>query len=203
MKIGEFAQKFNINKETVRFYTTKLLLNPIKTRTHYDYSEKCVEDMKTILRLKDMGFTLQEIAKYLTFFRNSTKRTLFMKDELFDFFNQKIKDMERQIEELVVAKEELTVRRDEVKNKYEMIHQKEQKKGLPITFLNTLSCPKCSANLSVENGDIHHNEIVSGTLHCECGYTAQIKEGIIVVEGVLYENPIYDQLNLLKGDEIS
>ncbi|MFP4462042.1 MAG: MerR family transcriptional regulator [Thermotogota bacterium] len=203
MKIGEFAQKFNINKETVRFYTNKLLLNPIKTRTHFEYSEKCVEDMTTIMRLKDMGFTLQEIAKYLSFFRNSTKRTLFMRDELFQFFDQKIQDMEEQIEDLIQAKEELINRRDEIKEKYEIVQQKQENIGLPLDCLNKLACPKCSANLSIENGDIAHNYIMNGTLHCECGYTAQIKEGIIVFDGVIYENPIYDQLNLLKGDEVS
>ena len=203
MKIGEFAQKFNINKETVRFYTDKLLLNPIKTRTHYEYSDKCIEDMTTILRLKDMGFTLQEIAKYLSFFRNSTKRTLFMRDELFQFFDQKIQDMDEQIEELIQAKEELINRLDEIKEKYEIVQQKQEKTGLPLNTLNTLACPICSKPLSIDNGEIHRNEILSGTLQCECGYRAEIKEGIIVFDGVVYENPIYDQLILLKGDEVS
>src|SRR6056297_1047607 len=203
MKIGEFAQKFNINKETVRFYTDKLLLNPIKTRTHYEYSDKCVEDMTTILRLKDMGFTLHEIAKYLSFFRNSTKRTLFMRDELFQFFDQKIQDMNEQIEDLTQAKEELIRRRDEIKEKYETVQKKQEKSGLPLDCLNKLCCPHCSAVLSIENGEIHRNEILSGSLHCDCGYSATIKEGIIVFDGVINENPIYDQLNLLKGDEVS
>ena len=203
MKTGEFAQKFNINKETVRFYTDKLLLNPIKTRTHYEYSEKCIEDMTTILRLKDMGFTLQEIAKYLSFFRNSTKRTLFMRDELFQFFDQKIQDMNEQIEDLTQAKKELVRRRDEIKKKYDIVQQKKEKTGLPLDCLNKLACPKCSASLSIEDGEIHRNEILSGILQCDCGYSATIKEGIIVFDGVIYENPIYDQLILLKGDELS
>src|SRR6056297_1957299 len=203
MKIGEFAQKFNINKETVRFYTDKLLLNPIKTRTHYEYSDKCVEDMTTILRLKDMGFTLHEIAKYLSFFRNSTKRTLFMRDELFQFFDQKIQDMNEQIEDLTQAKEELIRRRDEIKEKYETVQKKQEKSGLPLDCLNKLCCPHCSAPLSIENGEITHNHILSGILQCDCGYSATIKEGIIVFDGVIYENPIYDQLILLKGDELS
>src|SRR6056297_2501990 len=203
MKIGEFAQKFNINKETVRFYTDKLLLNPIKTRTHYEYSDKCVEDMTTILRLKDMGFTLHEIAKYLSFFRNSTKRTLFMRDELFQFFDQKIQDMDEHIEELKQAKEELINRRDEIKEKYEIVQQKREKTGLPLDCLQKLACPKCSKSLSIENGEIHRNEILNGSLQCDCGYSANIKDGIIVFDGVIYENPFYEQVILLKGDEIS
>jgi len=203
MKIGEFAQKFNINKETVRFYTNKLLLNPIKTRTHYEYSEKCVDDMTTILRLKDMGFTLQEIAKYLSFFRNSTKRTLFMRDELFQFFDQKIQDMDEHIEEIKQAKEELINRRDEIKEKYEIVQQKQEKTGLPLDCLQKLACPKCSKSLSIENGEIYRNEILNGSLQCDCGYSANIKDGIIVFDGVIYENPFYEQVILLKGDEIS
>jgi len=202
MKIGAFAKKFNINRETVRYYTDKLLLNPIKTRTHYDYSEDCVEDMRTILRLKEMGFTLKEIASYLSFFRNSTKNMLAMKEELFDFFDKKIADIDNKIEELKASRIELLNRLNEIKDRYKTEEGEEERIGFPIEFLSKLICPICGSPLTVENGEIFRNYIMSGQIICNCGYKAAIKDGIIVFDGVDYEDIIEEKLQYLNEDEL-
>jgi len=62
LKIGEFANLFDVKKETVRFYTDKNLLTPVKIGSFYDYDRNCVVDMNKILELKDMDFNLEEIS---------------------------------------------------------------------------------------------------------------------------------------------
>ena len=67
LKIGDFANMFNISIRTVRFYEQKELLKPFyidKYSGYRYYNEKNVDEMTRILYLKDLGFSLEEIKNY-------------------------------------------------------------------------------------------------------------------------------------------
>lgn len=67
LKIGEFANIFNISIKTVRFYEKKGLFKPFyidKYSGYRYYDEKNIEEMSKILYLKDLDFSLEEIKNY-------------------------------------------------------------------------------------------------------------------------------------------
>ena len=67
LKIGEFANLFNVSIKTVRFYEEKKLFKPfyIDKYTGYRYyDENNINEMTKILYLKELGFSLDEIKKY-------------------------------------------------------------------------------------------------------------------------------------------
>ncbi len=67
LKIGEFANIFNISIKTVRFYEEKGLFKPFyidKYSGYRYYDEKNIEEMSKILYLKDLDFSLEEIKNY-------------------------------------------------------------------------------------------------------------------------------------------
>ena len=67
LKIGEFANIFNISIKTVRFYEEKELIKPFYTDKYSGYryyDEKNIDEMSRILYLKNLGFSLEEIKNY-------------------------------------------------------------------------------------------------------------------------------------------
>lgn len=67
LKIGDFANLFNISIKTVRFYEEKELFTPyyIDQYSGYRYyDDKNITEMSRILYLKELGFSLEEIKNY-------------------------------------------------------------------------------------------------------------------------------------------
>jgi len=67
MKIKQFAEKFHLTTDTVRYYEKEGLLYPQKLDNGYRvYDGTCEHTVKFILVLRQLGFTLQEIKYLLT-----------------------------------------------------------------------------------------------------------------------------------------
>ncbi|ACA39926.1 MarR family transcriptional regulator [Lysinibacillus sphaericus CBAM5] len=67
MKIKQFAEKFGLSTDTVRYYEKEGLLHPQKLNNGYRvYDGTCEQTMKFILVLRQLGFSLQEINFLLT-----------------------------------------------------------------------------------------------------------------------------------------
>lgn len=67
IRIGEFAQTFNVSIKTIRLYEEKGLIIPsyIDVYTGYRYyDEKNIEEMTKILILKNLGLSLKEIKNF-------------------------------------------------------------------------------------------------------------------------------------------
>ena len=61
MKIGTFAQKFNLNTSTIRFYIDNGLLTPTPERRSIFLRQKCVADMEKNIEIQKYYFSLEEI----------------------------------------------------------------------------------------------------------------------------------------------
>ena len=61
MKISEFAAKYNVSNDTIRYYMKLNLITAEKEGSHYQFDERCEKQLEEILRLKKMNFFLQEI----------------------------------------------------------------------------------------------------------------------------------------------
>jgi len=155
MKIGEFSEKFQITKETVRYYTVIGLLTPVKYRNYYDYNQSCDKEMALIQELKSMDFTLNEIIQYFTIYRFSNEYS----DKLI---NYRRKAFSEKLESLQIQKQILENKIETLKDNLTTSNTKNQKQrkfGVPIQVLNLLHCPKCGKTLVMKSGNIEENTI--------------------------------------------
>lgn len=104
-RIGEFSKITNIPVKTLRYYDEIGLLKPeeIDIFTNYRYyGESNKEDLKIILELKSVGFTLEEIKNNWDNFNNEVM--LEKKKELMQqatFIEERIKKIDKLRSEIV------------------------------------------------------------------------------------------------------
>jgi DNA-binding transcriptional MerR regulator len=63
--IGELAQELKVTTRAIRFYEARGLIAPVRRGVHRSYSRRDRARLKLILRGKNLGFTLEEVAQYL------------------------------------------------------------------------------------------------------------------------------------------
>lgn len=62
MHIKQFASKYQLSNDTIRFYEKEGILSPQRLANGYRfYDEQCEKSIKFIQVLKQLGFSLQEI----------------------------------------------------------------------------------------------------------------------------------------------
>lgn len=66
--IGELADAFGITTRTIRFYEARGLLAPQRLGANRSYSRRDKARLTLILRGKNLGFTLEDIAEYLALY---------------------------------------------------------------------------------------------------------------------------------------
>lgn len=66
--IGELADHFGITTRTIRFYEARGLLSPERRGVNRTYSRRDKARLTLILRGKNLGFTLEDIAEYLALY---------------------------------------------------------------------------------------------------------------------------------------
>ena len=82
MKIGEFAERTGISKDTIRYYEKMDLLHPEIKNKHRDYSNHDIDIMETILKLKQTGFSLQEIKMLFEWSKNTDQNKKLTDEEI-------------------------------------------------------------------------------------------------------------------------
>lgn len=97
-RISEFANKCGINKETIRYYEKKKLLQePPKTTAGYRiYSDDDIRRVGFIKRMQELGFSLSEIYKLLGVVDKDEVRC----KDMFGFVSKKEEEVRKQIEDL-------------------------------------------------------------------------------------------------------
>jgi MerR family copper efflux transcriptional regulator len=97
MLIGELVEKSGLSKDTIRFYEKKGLINldrkSRRENNYKEYSEQVLEKLMLIRKLKDMGFTLNEIDTFLELWREedaSCKNLKFTLENKITVINEQI-----------------------------------------------------------------------------------------------------------------
>jgi DNA-binding transcriptional MerR regulator len=104
--IGELADEFDITTRTIRFYEARGLLVPARFRSNRAYSRRDRARLKLILRGKNLGFSLEDIAEYLSLYDSDpgqvtqTKLLLGKIEAHIADLNGKRTDIERTLNEL-------------------------------------------------------------------------------------------------------
>ena len=97
-RISQLADKCSVNKETIRYYERKnLLQEPRRTEAGYRiYSDDDVKRIRFIKRIQELGFSLSEIYKLLGVVDKDEARC----QDMFEFVTKKQEEVQRQIEDL-------------------------------------------------------------------------------------------------------
>lgn len=96
MLIKQFATKYNLSTDTVRFYEKEGLLHPHKQDNGYRvYDVTCEHTIKFILVLRQLGFTLQEIKQLLALEQKPTSNVC--NQQTVQLFSTKITNIEQQL----------------------------------------------------------------------------------------------------------
>jgi MerR family copper efflux transcriptional regulator len=96
MTIGGLAKKAGVNIDTIRYYERNgLIPKPVRRASGYrEYEGADVERLRFILRAKDLGFTLGEIAELLSLSADRDVRGVKRRAE------QRLAQVEHKIKEL-------------------------------------------------------------------------------------------------------
>lgn len=99
LRIGELAELTDTNNETLRFYESKgLLPEPKRSPAGYRlYGDTAVQQVRFIMRAKNMGFSLAEVAELLTLNVDKHDSTC---GEVKDLAEQKLQVIQDKIDEL-------------------------------------------------------------------------------------------------------
>lgn len=177
MKFGEFAQKFGVSKDTLRYYIKNGLLLPRKNKGQYLFDKQTSKDMEFILSMKEFGFSIDEINKLI-----SLRRNLHPKDFRFNSFI--LDELDKKKSKLKMEIESLHKRIDHLeKTKVTYLKEKSdfQKLGISINFLKYLTCPSCNSSMDLDDAKIEGSYIMSAKLTCkDCSSRLYIEDGIIV-----------------------
>ena len=66
MQIKDFARKYQIQTDTIRYYEKESILKPKRQDNGYrKYDEECEKQLQFIIVLKQLGFTIKEIQQLL------------------------------------------------------------------------------------------------------------------------------------------
>jgi MerR family mercuric resistance operon transcriptional regulator len=95
--IGQLAKELNVNVETIRFYQRKgLIAQPPKPVTGYrHYSDDTVNRLRFIIRAKQLGFTLEEIASLLSLNDRPCLQVQQLAQHKLSEVQKKLKDLRR------------------------------------------------------------------------------------------------------------
>lgn len=113
MKISEFATCTGLSKDTIRYYEKMNLLHPEIKNKHRDYNEQDIVIIDTILKLKQTGFSLQEIRLLFDWSQNTDQNKELSKEEIQNLlrikaiFQDKYKQMVQKEEQIKQIKQVL------------------------------------------------------------------------------------------------
>lgn len=178
MKIGAFSEKYGVSQDTIRYYIKQKMLLPQKEGSQYDFTSSCENDLETILELKNYQFSIQEIKKLLFYMRVSKLEPKLKSLFIHSALRKKQNEIHSKIESLQHIEEALNTHIEEIQREPLTQHTM----GVPFTFIEKMSCPKCQEGYVLNASSLIDNDIIDGTLNCSCG-SLEIVDGIIVGDG--------------------
>ena len=104
--IGQLAAEFDITTRTIRFYEARGLIAPLRAGTARIYSRRDRARLALILRGKNLGFSLEDIAEYLALYdvdpsqRVQTEALVAKVEAAIADLNRKRADLDRSLRDL-------------------------------------------------------------------------------------------------------
>ncbi len=181
MKISKFADQFNVSNDTVRYYMKLNLIVPRKKGGHYYFNEECEREMKEILKLKEMDFSLEKI-KEIFYFKRIGKLTPYQRNSYYQgLYKEKVNEIKKKINNLGEAKSELE---EEINALAAKTNENIITIGIDLSVLSLFSCPNCNNELKLSAERVEDNQVIEGSLNCTCGVSLRIRDGILYTNNV-------------------
>jgi DNA-binding transcriptional MerR regulator len=104
--IGDLSAEFGITTRAIRFYESRGLISPERRGANRIYSRRDRARLILILRGKNLGFTLEDVADYLALYDSDpgqlaqTKLLLDKVSRSIDDLNRKRADLDRTLKDL-------------------------------------------------------------------------------------------------------
>ena len=191
LKISEFAKKNELSVDTIRYYMKENLITPTKQGSHYIFNEANQKEVNYLKKLKSYKFSLKEIKNLFLLNKFSVIKYLDTNAFLKNIYENKKKQLEAEITSLTNVKNDLA---KEITSLSLPTAKRQCSMGLPLSFIEKLSCPLCNKNLILNTATIKNNSIQLGNSQCDCGFKLSISDGIIIpfTENVNVLEPIED-----------
>ncbi|MCC1493245.1 MerR family DNA-binding transcriptional regulator [Cognatishimia sp. F0-27] len=106
MTIREMCDAYDVTPRTLRFYEQKELLFPVREGQKRLFTRRDRARLKLILRGKRFGFSLEEIRQLLDLYHVGDQQQTQLA-QTYEIAQQRLNDMERQRDELIIAIDEL------------------------------------------------------------------------------------------------
>ena len=203
MRIGKFADCYQVSIDTVRYYMEIGLLTPLKVGGQFDFDEREAEDMEVILDLKACDFTLAEIKQILLYKKVSP--LVYDNERHFkrEIYQSKVSRVDEELKRLQEVYKTL-VGRIAALSKDE--NEAQEALGFPLEALPLFECPNCHKDLSLNASKILENQVIEGELICACGYRLVISDGVVQAPesdesgGSLSQNDVLDYIEATSSE---
>ena len=200
MKIGEFAEKYHMKASAVRYYIDRALITPERENNQYIFTDICIDQMDKIVKLKDYGFTLDDISLIMSYENLSDLKDKSALDKIISMFAAR-RDA---ISDEIIHLDEIVMAIDDEIDSYSVLKESmvsTSKAYVPLKSLALLRCPVCGSDIKLENADIEPSGITRGKLTCSCGYYANIINGVLVCNEYHDESPLkaFDNVNFINA----
>jgi MerR family copper efflux transcriptional regulator len=98
MNIGKVAEASGVSPKMIRYYETNGLLNKAARRenTYRDFDDRDIHDLRFIRRARNLGFSVAEIKRLLSLWRDANRPSRDVKKIVADH----IEDLEAKIAEM-------------------------------------------------------------------------------------------------------
>ena len=175
MKISKITKLTGYSRNTIQYYTCIGLLMPLQKGADHDYTQREVDDLAYIEKLKAMSFSIKDIQAIIRLKRLSNWHEPATRES----FKTLLDSQKNKVQERIINLEKALQCIEEEKENLLKIQDRPIRLGIPISAVGLLACPHCHNSLHLSNAEITYPYIFNGQLSCECGYQAAIIDGII------------------------
>lgn len=177
MRIGQVSKQYGISVDNLYYYINYGLLVPQRPGGQYVFDGQTLKDLELILELKEMNFSLKEIHRVLSLYRISGLAVSQDIEDLRAIYSKKLHQLREEKKRTEKSMENL---QKKIADLSALLPDDRPEIGLPVRMLDHLCCPVCGSDFSLDDVRMDLKYIFSGSLSCSCGYTASIRDGILL-----------------------
>lgn len=177
MKIGQVAQRYSISRDNLYYYINYGLLVPPRMDKQYVFDDETLNDLERILELKELGFTLAEIHRILSLFRISDMEKTGFREELRVIYAKRRRGCQEEIAHLERISGVLSQKIEALST---VDTSEYRRTGLPLSMLGLIQCPHCKKPMAISNVTMDTEYIFEADMDCQCGYHADVCDGILL-----------------------